>query len=1122
MLGAWRYAIEVRALENFYQRLIDSSDEATSDPRFQQISESCLLDSLLRGWKLAFSDDETEKKFERWSRETRETVWADLWKQAAARNLDLRAICTEGTIFQVTRKDGRLIVRPRFVADITQTHCVRSREGGVVGYTSAWFKRKPVYYHADAGNPSAKTPEELADRELREVEASVDAAIAEIQKASPNNRVEALRGALKQLAAGPTEALRTALCTAPERAVARLVRQLLDLWPEPAVVTLSKTDREICQKLDEFLNLEDDPDAQWKYLAVALDNDDWPFADEYLAIATHLHDKAAKEKDPSKKKATFDLADQMIETGRKIDPEFITTGEKDPAKALKQRSAKRRDAEEKLALLDADRVVAGLRIVTLFDEAESAFDSWDDTDHNRFLLDELLSEIQRAPSDIRTPLSGSIQAIETVLERDQDPRDARSALADMQSYIAGHTDEVDRTAEMLRWRIDYLAGRLERSPGPAKPDTPVASSRPRVLAALQECVRLIEQVPKNNWLRAAVEANVKPLKELMQRIESDPDYDAIDRQKYREEVTEIASNVAEIAVAHARQMHERAPSRRTLEVRMQLEWGMGLYSAALQTLLKETLSYAVPASGSGGNDSTDDFDELLQGDSSAAQAKALRALFWGRLVQVNEDYLLKACVYSGGEFFGTSVFGRRMNDWVRKPKTVEQVVVRLEEPKSFGLNEAGGEEFGKLYRDVVANPPKGPFATPRKIGDYKIVEAIPASFTDVRVFRVIDEWGNESIVKVIPKDGDNLLQMEATVRMTDYLARQGVNVPSMLPIREGGGKVLETADAIIIRETRATGTELAEIAEAQGGRLTAAQERLYIDTTLDMAVRGKGIYNLTYKDPVLDFADMRGRLLERADESLEHFETFARTQLYQQKFGMGVVKEGSGFDTAYRRFVKRFWKGDQPIKEVGLVHDGIMRNYFLDGEKMTVIDVGSDFVGSVGNDVSTMLTQLQPKGVQWSFQEYAAKAEEIIGVYEKKVGRQLNEAEKTEIIQHLSFQPYRMLSSDSGRFLAQIREACGLPYGASEAELTVAMRKPENLAKVEEFLTDPAVQEKFDRHMLGLEHSLMFFGQRLPAEAVEDRRVVSDLIEQVRHARNAGMRVVLLPGLSSDALAAAR
>ena len=83
--------------------------------------------------------------------------------------------------------------------------------------------------------------------------------------------------------------------------------------------------------------------------------------------------------------------------------------------------------------------------------------------------------------------------------------------------------------------------------------------------------------------------------------------------------------------------------------------------------------------------------------------------------------------------------------------------------------------------------------------------------------------------------------MERSVRVTEFLARAGADIPKTLSIREDGGEVGATHGVVMIRETVAPGVELAELARRSPTGLTPAVQKLYIETMFDLARRGKDL-----------------------------------------------------------------------------------------------------------------------------------------------------------------------------------------------------------------------------------------------------------------------------------------
>jgi hypothetical protein len=1150
LVNAWHSAFAARYTARSYGQIVEAAERSEKDQRFEEISDSCLLDSLLRGWNLAIADEEAEKKYESWSKQTRDAVWSDLWLQALAKGVDLRALRTEGTVFQIFHEKGQFSVRPRFVADIDQTYCVRSKDGGTIGYTSTWFLRQRVDYQADKNTPSAKTPEAFGQELLEKVQAAAHSQVAAIQQAPADRQADMLDEAVPKFLESVDQDFSTALCAAPERTVSAAIQKILAPWPEPkSEPPLSRQERDECAWLSRYNSMEEHPEEDRDWFEQAIEHGSWPFADEYLWYAQACREKA-KSETPNERAQLEKYAAKLTDLGKRTDAEFVAAVVKDPSAASRP-SDRRRRSVERLRGLDDEQVINALRILTLLREAECSFESWDDEGQNRFQIEQLASDLQSAPAGLRDALQSPLEMLAKLIANgDFEPKTVGVSLTTVEGVFLSHAKDLDRNADLLLWRTTDLMGRLARSSG----RTPEPSTKRRVVAALSECEQLMGTVSANNWLDTIVKPKHELLKALIARIDGDPDYDPVDRRKYRLEVADIEDAIGEVTVEKVGEMHHKAPSRWTIETLVQTKWSMGQYTDAIGTLCDEATKKIEESLSESGNVRTE----------PDAQCRSMEAVLYIELFRRNETELLKACVYSGGEFFGASIFGRRPNDWVQKPKTIEQVVVRLDtsmQPDAadaslrFTPDLTNGEasEFSQLYREAMADP-QFALAAPRTIGGYTVIEAVPASFTDVRVFKVVDLSGARSIIKILPndKEGNNYRQLAATVRMTDYAARCGAEVPVMLPVRRGGGgrggggrggervtagfpdgggefwnplpganKVLETPEVVIIRETEATGQELGQLVEKQGGVFTAEQERQYIDTTLDLFVRGKNLPNgYAAKEPVRTFSAMRDKLLERAEESREHFDLFAQTKLYRETLGAAKLEKGLAFHESFERYIEQLWAGDKSLEEYGWVHDAITRNYIIDDGKITIIDVGSDYVGSVGHSIATIATQLQPRGKTWTFSEFKEKVSSLMDRYAARVGK-LNEQQEIEIIQHLPVQPYRMLSCDSDQLVRQVRIACGVPDSATEGEFLTAMRRPENIAKIEAYLVDEQTKEKFDRHMTLVEYSLRMLDERLPATRVDDKQRLSDLIQRTREAREAGVRVVLLTGGIERTLSAA-
>ena len=99
-------------------------------------------------------------------------------------------------------------------------------------------------------------------------------------------------------------------------------------------------------------------------------------------------------------------------------------------------------------------------------------------------------------------------------------------------------------------------------------------------------------------------------------------------------------------------------------------------------------------------------------------------------------------------------------------------------------------------------------------------------------------------------------------------------------------------------------------------------------------------------------------MLDRGQLGQQHYSIFKQSQFYEQKFGPDILdSNGKEFYQQYENFVQQLWAKDNLLQEQCLVHDAIYANFFLDGNRVTAIDVSSDYVGSVGHEFSIMLSR---------------------------------------------------------------------------------------------------------------------------------------------------------------------
>ncbi len=1125
LVSAWEYDNSTRTSEKMYRRMVQLAEEAEKDPRFNRISEDCMLDSLLRGWKLSFGDDQSEKQFEEWSKEKRGAAWAVIWKQALEKNFDCGLLRTDSTVFQIGRDaKGNYLVRPRFVADIDATRCIRSPKGGI-GFESAWSHRQLVRLDAPTSGAGFQKPSDYAAAKFAQIEkriaevskALTEAALKKDAEAASEEDAEAFSNLIEDFAAQAGEDFRLALCAAPEQTVARANNLILKgCNQDPPVSALGPEDEAKIAAIERWTTFKHGPAYKFPKIRDSFGQDlsggAWPFPDLYREAAWMARQHA--EEDPTGAEDIKKLADLWIQQGAKLDPAYMAEAPGDdgpPPPSDAMTKAERLAAAKRLG-----PVSEAIRIVVLLSEAEQAVEEWDDKPYVEFRVGALMDDVRAVPQGLSDGSKAACSGIETALE---------SAKVDFNALEAGlkRIAEDDESLPFeMRARAAYLTARLTRIRMSSKPQE-------RVVAALESANEMIKRVDEKLPLGPSLAPLGKDLDELINDIRMG-DYDAVDRQRYRHEVGEILGRLITPVIAELEDIHSKAPSRRTLEMLTQLIWSSGQYEAAMEGLWEGAIAQA------GGTWVQD--PEAIKANPKAFE-EFMRVGLYIQLCGEAHTELLKACVYSGGEFFGTSIFGRRMNDWVKKPQFLSEVVTALEFP---GRQKSGGlqSECGAAYKAVKAGG-----ATPAKIGPYNVV-AVHRSFTDVIVFEVSDELGQRSILRMIPLSdgGRGGFRSEIGDNTSKSLADKGLSVPSSMPVEFGSSlRAFDDGEVLVKRQSLAEGQQMSRLGENGGPtlQLTSEQQQLYVKATLDAAVEGRSIGEEAWKEAMelavseatlpedkfpgivgrmaeiyysrfalperlADFGRMRDKLLERASESADYFEVFASTDFFRAAHGQDVGAKGKAFHDSHKAFIETLWKGEDPLAEPALVHDAILSNYFINGDKVTMIDFDSDYIGSAGNSFSTILTQIRPKDGEWNYPDFKKAYGELEAQYEAKVGRKLTSQQRTEIIQHLWTQPYKFLSSDSGQFMRGLENAGGLPAGAERGELSEALRQPENAEKLRALLESPEWVNKNERYMENVEYSLQLLGEQLTPGSPE-AKALEDFLRQVREARAAKLRV---------------
>ena len=1210
----WRTAVSMQQSARMYARLAESAERLNDDKAFLAIIEGCLLDSMLRGWKMSFSDDKMAAQYKAWMEQARPRVWESLWQQAEASGMDPRHLVTESTVWAVRpAPDGTLRITPRFIADLGRTWV--EKHGELAVYGSTWHRRQPrLAGTADWQAAGVDADALAAARESTTPAASLRALGADIGRTT----IDRLRSDLQHLGNQATEedakafliALRTdavhahgrlgtagtaaamgealqnaseplglGFAAAPESVAATLTDAVLGLWPVVTPQPLNENEARAFASLEK-LPLEDDLNKRWAALGDALEDGSWPLADHYALFAVVWQSEAddskqtmerigAKRKALEQEKTTLEdelksiqdasgntaatmtqrqrihnriqvidkqwndpddqrallqaslrlpvlsaLVEKLLANGRAIDKALVD--DIFSARAIKGRSTLWRTLEAKIRPWAVEDC---LQAVVLLSEAQRTLTDWDDgwavAERVRRGLQGMRDELDTAGLDVVNAVSDLKARVLVLAERVGEPdkttahgsgaqerEDITKGFAHIKTQIETRAKAASN-AERPLWqkriaRLDALEALAQRGLVSRPERLPNAEwKRQRLLAVLCAAEGVLRDSPSlrlagDEWILGVSEG----IKSVHDEIEaktsqSFPGIDALDQRRFRARLSSSTGRLAEQAANSIRSWHQDEPSRRSLEALVQLYWHSGNYAKALVELtdqtrrriagLKTTLVQDVPA-------------------------QALLALY-----DRHRAELIKACVYSGGDFFGTSLFGKHASDWCVLPKDVDHVVLKLEQDAPIVLPAVRGSDVVQLYEDAVADKP----VVGRKIGVLEVL-SVHKSYTALRAFKVRGPDGI-SFLKVMPNDpaGLNRAQMTYGTEVADHLRRAGVDVVAPVTVSsEANPLVYQDARIVVTREKVAPGQALDDVAKANGGRLTDAQIRAYVQANLAAAVKGTDLKAANPdKPPVRTTGDMHAKLAERSRLGRRHLEIFGRCP--SQQAGQ---QAGTEFHDALEGYIQTTWAtGDDstPIRAVGLVHDAIFRNAFLSknekGEPLvTLIDFADDYIGPVGHAISIMLTQLMTG--DWTYEAFRGQALSLIEEYGRQSGRTLDDA-AAEIVGNMAYHPYKFMSSDGKQLMVRARAECGIDENASDDDLAAAMSKPDARAKVDALLQDKELADKYRNQVRVMQACLQL---SLEYEKNPGRQAaLKALIEAINEVLRSGIRVASLdePGL---------
>ncbi len=306
--------------------------------------------------------------------------------------------------------------------------------------------------------------------------------------------------------------------------------------------------------------------------------------------------------------------------------------------------------------------------------------------------------------------------------------------------------------------------------------------------------------------------------------------------------------------------------------------------------------------------------------------------------------------------------------------------------------------------------------------------------------------------------------LQNDIWIADYFRERGISVPESLNV-VFDEKVLEADDLLISREALASGIQMAKKAEQPGG-LSPEEIAQYRQTVFKIFEEGRNIpeENLT-KPPVKTNEKMRERLLDRNARSFSFYKIFKETPTQKERIISSEASQNAA-ESFHRQFadvMEAFFK-EGPMMHSGYVHDCILRNYFIDKDEVTAIDIGSgDYIGNLGNIFSIMIKEVKPQ----SYEEFKTSVEQLIEDYEKTTGKKLTPEGRLEALKCMIKTPYEHSSSDSKIMINKLKTYYNV---TSDEELLQILENEKNLDTVEKLLKEG--EETYLRNMKQIDYTL--------------------------------------------------
>ncbi len=786
---AWHTAAAARRLQMFYLRLAEDARNAFNDKVFQAINDRVLIDSLLRGWSLAFTDEEMEKRFEDWSARYRISAWESIWRQAMEFGIDPLVFFNEGTVFQVRENNGGFVIQPVFVANILETRCVRDPAMGVVRYDTPWLHRNHRTFRAEAAASEIKSPAQLAETTMDSVLADLYEKADEMDGQNAFKVMDDLKAHLPFDAWGTD--IQLAFYAAPEHAAARLTEAFLDFWAPTSPHRLDSVDIERGRKIDEYEAMEDDLNSLWNSIKEQLQNGTWPFADQYALFTLVFQEMAKSGKTEQEQQFMGNLAESLEKHGRRIDNAFMS--EMLERGRISRRSEGYTKAQARFDAWRSERsVLRVFQTVVLLGEAGRILEGYRSPDgilHRMILLERDIAAYEnRDPRDFNAKIGddlGDEEAITGLIKNlAEDFARAEKRLAALPG------GEHDNGVWHLKARCRLLAQQARRM----SVETGTEQNRNSLLDVLSDTMEILSHQSWEHaqWFSDPSENALGELQKIVEKIRTG-DFDALARRLLRVQLSDVSGLLAQSAVAEIQNDHREAPNRRTLEMLVQLHWGMGRYKHAIELLAKETMQHIVRSA----NEET----------HTGAQ-KLWRGLILVQLFSELQDNLLKACVYSGDDFFGTSIFGKRQSDWVARPRTLDEVVVSIvAELDGFMDSETAAGFSSVLERAAAGEILDVSAESPLTVGPYRVT-GLHVRPQGEYEFQVQGPSGH-GLLRLFPNDptGRNHARAIAGTELAAALARTDTTGPKHLLLTAGKTPLVYADERVVM--TLEAGNEVA-------------------------------------------------------------------------------------------------------------------------------------------------------------------------------------------------------------------------------------------------------------------------------------------------------------------------